>query len=246
MAQWFYAEGPNRNVGPLNEQEMSDAFRRGVLLPDSQVWREGMAQWQPLRQVAAELGLQASLAGPPPLPGTPPPLPAGAQYTARPAYAGSAHARQPSSNGNGMSRGAVIALVCVGAGVAMVMVLGILAAIAVPAYSDYTVKAKVAAAISSGGALRPSIEAQLAGNLGCPSNDTAGFKAPDDYADQYVASITVGEFDDGTCGMEVRTRGIRANQIDGRAIWITLDPASRQWSCNSDLDDRWLPASCKG
>lgn len=241
MAQWFYAEGPNRNVGPLSEQEMGEAYRRGLLMAESPVWREGMAQWQPLRQVAGELGLQFLLDGPPPMPGAPPPLPPSAQraYPNRPAA-------RTAARSEGMGRGAIIAIVCICVGVALVGMLGILAAIAVPAYADYTAKAKVSSAIMAGSALRPAIEAHLANTRSCPDNDTNGFKPSAAYSETYVESIVVGQFDDGTCGMEVRARGIGRPQIDGHAIWLSLDPATRQWTCNSDMDDRWLPVSCKG
>lgn len=238
MAQWFYAEGPGRNVGPLTAQEISDAFRRGILTLDTHLWRDGMSQWQPLRLVAGELGLQGMLSTPPPLPGSSPHVPPA------PAYARPAQVRvAPASSG--MSRGAIIAIICVAGGFFLLCILGILAAIALPAYSDYTARAKVAAAIGAGAELKPAIETHLISQGQCPSNDSPGFQAPDAYASQFVASMTVGEFDDGTCGVEIRTRGIRGG-VDGHAIWLSMDPSTRQWTCTSELKDPQLPPHCRG
>ena len=61
-----------------------------------------------------------------------------------------------------------------------------------------------------------------------------------------VAGILVGEFDDGTCGVEVRVRGIGNPRMDDHAIWIFYDGQDRQWGCTSDIEDRFLPVRCRG
>lgn len=241
MAQWFYAEGPNRNIGPLSAQDIGDALRRGLITADTPVWREGMAQWQALRNVATELGVQALLAGGAPAVRAPPPLPHNAGYAARPAYAGAA---RPAPASSGMGRGAIIALVCVIGGIGLIMVLAILAAIALPAYNDYTTRAKLMQANQAATELRPAIAAQWADGV-CPSNESPGFQAADAYASPLVESITVGEFEDGSCGMELRPRGIR-DQIDGKAVWWSMEPRTQQWKCSSEIDDRYLPVDCRG
>lgn len=134
MAQWYYAEGPGRNVGPLTTEELAACFRRGQLMLDSQVWREGMAQWQPLRSVAAELGLDATASATAPMP---PPLP-GAPGHASPRPGAPAIAPAP----RGMSRGTIILIICLAAIIPMLAILGILAAIAIPAFVTYIRRAK--------------------------------------------------------------------------------------------------------
>lgn len=242
MAQWYYAEGPGRNVGPLSSQEIADCFRRGQLFLDSQVWREGMAQWQPLRSVAGELGLDAlaTPSTPPPLPGAAMPPPLGA-----PAYA--AHPRTVlAPEPRRMSRGMIILIVCAALVVPVIAILGILAAIAVPAYNEYTVRAKLNEPIVAAGALKEPVQAYLAAEGRCPGNDDAGFQAPQGYASRHVARITIGEFDDGTCGMEVQVRGTGNAKIDDHLIWVSYETASRQWTCTSDIEDRLLPVQCRG
>lgn len=235
MAQWYYAEGPAQNVGPLSSEELVALFRRGQLPLDTPVWREGMPQWQALRHVAAELGLDGTTASQ-----SPPPLP-GAWKTAspqRPQYV----APEPRR----MSRGVLVLIVCLALIVPVLAVLGILAAIAIPAYHDYTLRTKVLQPISAGNALKQDVQNHVAAHGQCPANGEAGFKAPEAYAAESVEAVTIGEFEGGTCGIEVRVRGLNPSQLDGRAIWLEFDPDSRQWTCTSEIDDRYLPVQCRG
>ena len=44
--QWYYAEGEDRK-GPFEEEEFQGLVRQGVVTPQTLVWREGMANWEP-------------------------------------------------------------------------------------------------------------------------------------------------------------------------------------------------------
>lgn len=234
MAQWYYAEGAGRNVGPITTEELAARFRHGQVFLDTQIWREGMTQWQPLRSMAAELGLEnaASSSLPPPLPGRPMPGPPRAAFANAPAP-------------RKMSRGMIILIVCLAAIIPVIAIIGILAAIALPAYHDYTSRAKLMEPIAAGDALKPLIERQLAAGQ-CPDNETEGFQPEAAYASRHVAGILVGEFDDGTCGVEVRVRGTGNAKMDDHAIWIFYDGQSQRWGCTSDIEDRLLPVQCRG
>lgn len=91
---WYYADRHGQQQGPLSREAFLQAIEREGLPPDTLVWRDGLAQWQPLSSLAAELGL---VAAPPPVPPVPPPpfhapptpVPAGAAATPAPVvYAG--------------------------------------------------------------------------------------------------------------------------------------------------------------
>jgi hypothetical protein len=43
---WYYVVGENRN-GPVGEEELQRLVQQGVILPQTLVWREGMANWEP-------------------------------------------------------------------------------------------------------------------------------------------------------------------------------------------------------
>ena len=125
-------------------------------------------------------------------------------------------------------------------------VLGILAAIAIPAYQDYTVRAKVAMAIDGTADLRQPILDFHAESGACPENGEAGFSAPEALAGPYASAIDIGTLQDtGNCGLQVTLRGI-SEKLDGQRLWLEYDAATRQWACSSEAEDRYLPKRCQG
>lgn len=58
---WYYAvEG--RQVGPISEADWDGLVRAGTITPETLVWREGMANWQPFQEVQE---VQSPAASPP-------------------------------------------------------------------------------------------------------------------------------------------------------------------------------------
>lgn len=49
----FYYSLNGQQQGPVSEDELRQMVATGVLTPDTLVWREGMAEWQPLASVVA-------------------------------------------------------------------------------------------------------------------------------------------------------------------------------------------------
>ena len=78
---WFYESSGERR-GPVTAMELLDLHRRGEILADSLVWRDGFADWIPFASSGLAPSSPAS-AGPPPMPMLapvgPPPVPAYAQ-----------------------------------------------------------------------------------------------------------------------------------------------------------------------
>ena len=74
---WFYSEGGEQK-GPVDDAAFRALVANGTIRPDTLVWHEGMADWQPLSE--AEPGLAPQVVPPPP-PGAAPaagaPLPPG-------------------------------------------------------------------------------------------------------------------------------------------------------------------------
>lgn len=68
---WYYADRHGQQQGPLSREGFLQVIERERLSPDTLVWRDGLAQWQPLSSLAGELGLGHPVA--PPLPASPPP-----------------------------------------------------------------------------------------------------------------------------------------------------------------------------
>lgn len=136
----------------------------------------------------------------------------------------------------------------------VVAIIGILAAVALPAYQDYTVRAKVSEVILAASACRTTITEVVqsatgslptSGNWGCESASPSS---------TYVASIATD--DDGV--VTVTAQGI--NQFTSTTNTITLTPTSSltaitppvaggtiaRWICDGSILDKYRPGSCRG
>jgi len=241
MSDWYYAAGNDQRMGPLPTDELLTQFRQGLLGLGTLVWREGQAQWQPLSDFAEELGLATGEGTP--LPPPLPPLharttPASAPPAAR--MPGAGVQQRPKS---GLS-GCMIALIILA--VLAIPVIAILAAIALPAYNDYVQRAHVAGAVQAAEPLKRVVEAHVSRERTCPGNDDADFSAPEDYAAGNLASVSFGPFESELCGMELILAVPGKAPLDGKAVWLEYDPSDSSWQCSSEIDDRYLPAHCRG
>lgn len=237
MSEWYYAEGNRQRIGPLPDANLVELYRSGRIGLDTLVWREGLPQWRPLGDFAEELALPA------PADGQPPPLPFGAAAPAAPVTAPAASVAPPRK---GMSGCAIAAIVVGVVGVVCIALIGILAAIAVPAYQDYTLRAKVTIAYAGVTPLRAEVEQFHATEKRCPVNGEGAFGAPESYAQSEIGSVRIGRFDNGHCGVEAVLSVPGQARVDGKALWLDLDPESGQWHCSSEIDDKYLPQECRG
>jgi len=236
VSQWFYADGNRERRGPLPTENIVELHRSGRIDADTLLWREGAGNWRPLREFAAELGI--SSAEIPGTAGTPPMLPPLLQ----PANARNAAAppRQ------GLSGRAIAVIVCAVLAVVLVPMLAILAAIALPAYNDYTMRAKTSAAYIQLQPLTSDIASFAAANERCPVNGEDGFGSPESYAGGDLASVRIGRFEDGHCGLEAQFAITAKPQLSGKTLWLDYDTQATTWECSSDVDDKYLPANCRG
>lgn len=70
---WYYADN-GRQAGPVDDASLDALISRGVVRPDTLVWREGMANWQALNTVRPVTPVAAPAPPPPPAP-APAPVP---------------------------------------------------------------------------------------------------------------------------------------------------------------------------
>lgn len=235
MTEWYYATADGQRHGPLADAQLRALADAGTIDPQTLVWREGLAQWRPLHEFAVELGLGQL---PPPLPaapGTPPGAPPGMYAAPQP---------QPRP---GMS-GCLIAVLVAVAGLVVLSVLGILAAIALPAYQDYRLRSISMAAIAEARSHQPAVAEFMAAHDGrCPSNDDEGFGEAESYAGPQLSAVVFGEFEGSDlCGLEATISAPGQEQLDGQAIWLEHDPDQDVWTCTSEVADRHLPEFCRG
>lgn len=68
---WYYANA-GQQVGPVSEAEFENLVNTGTIQPDTLVWREGLANWQPLASVRGSGAATAEQVAPPPEPAAAP------------------------------------------------------------------------------------------------------------------------------------------------------------------------------
>ena len=132
----------------------------------------------------------------------------------------------------------------------VVAIIGILAAVALPAYQDYTKKAKISEVILAASTCRTAITEAVqttasdalpaAGTWGCES--VAG-SSPSKYVEK-VETLAGGV-------ISVTARGFSDATIDGSTITLTPKPGAvigqpiQSWECGGTIPAKFRPGSCK-
>ena len=127
----------------------------------------------------------------------------------------------------------------------VVAIIGILAAIALPAYMNYTIRTQVAEGISLAGAAKTVVSEYYQERGTFPTDNTdAALAAPGDISSKYVTSVAIA--DDVitvTYGGQVNSR------IDGETITLTAadNTGSLTWTCASGgvIQPEHLPGACR-
>ena len=122
----------------------------------------------------------------------------------------------------------------------VVAIIGILAAVALPAYQDYTIRAKVSELILAGSSYRTAISEKFQ-----TDNDTAN-------AGSGLSFNTIGKITAGSVGVngliEIRG-GTQATSI-GQNVTITIAPVystttgTITWTCLG-TPSKYMPATCR-
>ena len=229
---WFHATPDGGRLGPMRAEDLCRLFQTGGVQATTPVWREGMADWVPLSSVASQLGLPAM---PPPLPlplpGVPPPPPRRGMHW--------------------------IWIVLILLGGLAVPVFAVLAAVAIPAYNDYRLRAGLAEIIAASAPVRGAVQVAAADSGMCPvvtgSAGRAAFSTPDvDTAvagllgNPHVADVLTlhrSAFDQ--CEVLVKLKDFRFAEIDGEVLNWSLEPDTGDWHCGSSVPHRFLPESCR-
>ena len=131
----------------------------------------------------------------------------------------------------------------------VVAIIGILAAIAIPAYQDYTARSQMSEAMSLAGGVRTAVAEtwQTTGEFP-DDNDAAGVSAATDITGTYVAQVAVGE--DGVITATMRNAAPVNGAIRGATLILTPGAAadsvgSLEWTCGGSAAAKYYPASCR-
>lgn len=124
----------------------------------------------------------------------------------------------------------------------VVAIIGILAAVAIPQYQDYTTRAQVTEALSLGQAARTAVSETFQSTGTLPgANSAAGLPDADDISSTYVNSVTVN------------AGGVIEIAYDqNQSFVITLTPntgatGALGWTCSvpSADDFKFVPTNCR-
>lgn len=131
----------------------------------------------------------------------------------------------------------------------VIAIIGILAAVALPAYQDYTVRARVSEALIVGSAARTAVSETYA-NAGqmLATRESMGVQ---DQQTQVVAEVDwTREGDDAGEVVITLTNEPNLSDAAGKTIKLQANgsPGNGQvtWSCGpGDINPKYLPGSCK-
>lgn len=145
----------------------------------------------------------------------------------------------------------------------VVAIIGILAAVALPAYQDYTVKAKVSEVILAASACRSSVVGIVQSSSAVDVTTVLPNACDDSVATKYVKSVTVS----ANGNITVLADEINLTVLTAATNALTLAPIQTGtnalvgitdggktiagWRCGSSVDGttipaKYLPGSCRG
>ncbi|WP_308425648.1 pilin [Marinobacterium nitratireducens] len=131
----------------------------------------------------------------------------------------------------------------------VVAIIGILAALAIPAYQDYVARTQAAEALTIADSLKVDIQETYADYGACPlTGSVAGVSTMEG---NYVASVALSASGATTCVITSTYKGSGvAAGIQSKTLEISGDVSTGarnvKWVCTGgDLDDKYRPNACK-
>ncbi|HFC4580192.1 TPA: pilin, partial [Neisseria gonorrhoeae] len=147
----------------------------------------------------------------------------------------------------------------------VIAIVGILAAVALPAYQDYTARAQVSEAILLAEGQKSAVTEYYLNNGIWPENNaSAGVASSDKIKGKYVESVTV---ENGVVTAKMLSSGVN-KEIQGKklSLWAKREAGSVKWFCgqpvkrtakdgtddvakdgkdNEKIDTKHLPSTCR-
>jgi len=128
----------------------------------------------------------------------------------------------------------------------VVAIIGILAAVAIPAYLDYSVRSQVAHGVNLAAGAKVAVAESYQESGAYPTtNAAAGLEAAASIEGKYVSGVAVT-----AAGVIQVTYGNEVNNKIFNAVLSftpTDNAGSLEWACAGDatLIEKWLPSACR-
>ncbi|HGL9060611.1 TPA: pilin, partial [Neisseria gonorrhoeae] len=116
----------------------------------------------------------------------------------------------------------------------VIAIVGILAAVALPAYQDYTARAQVSEAILLAEGQKSAVTEYYLNNGEWPKDNTsAGVASPTDIKGKYVKEVKV---ENGVVTAEMKSDGVN-KEIQGKklSLWARRENGSVKWFCGQPV-----------
>jgi len=135
----------------------------------------------------------------------------------------------------------------------VIAIIGVLAAVVVPAYQDYIAKAQVAEAASIGGGVKTEVAAVFSSDATCPANTSAAegnIAKAADISGKYITSVTTAGTAalTGGCTVTAKFKSTGVNfKLQDKVFTHTLVVGTNNvtsWTCGSDVDASIRPKTC--
>ena len=125
----------------------------------------------------------------------------------------------------------------------VVAIIGILAAIAIPAYTDYTVRARVSEGLSTASSMKATVSENIsnAGGVVAAGSCTG--------VTGITASASTTNVKTATCtdSSGVITVTMNANAKDAVLVLTpTANGGAVNWKCTTTTDKKYVPSECRG
>ena len=122
----------------------------------------------------------------------------------------------------------------------VVAIIGILAAVAIPAYQDYTAKAQAAEAFTLLDGLKTPIVEQMT-----QDSSTCAIPAGSVVSGKYVASVTATAVANTSCTLLATYQAANVNsKVTSKTVTFVYTTVDGAWACSNTLPAEIKPKSC--